>query len=238
VYSKLALSGPSQRVQEDLYPFPSGELECGNEVAISRHYHNRRDAAGQCQSGDVQADAQVNSLLRDVWNDVIRLQPSGLQIAGSLGSPVTQFPSTDTYFAEADGETRGEFKAANHRCVVAMHLSRAEVDHVPIERIGYSAARGQRMVEIGAEQTQVRDVRITVDLIDQPTNVPDCGEAPKVGRKHLDGEWAINQDRILVHVVRLGRLVPNVDVAGAASLGSMTVGTAVFLSAKTLTWNG
>src|SRR5262245_41967016 len=102
---QLALDSMSHMAEKDAQPFAARELESWDEIAIAGHRHDCLHGASQRKPRDVEADAEIHSLLFDGRHEIFRLDQAGMahQIVKCTGA---DFPSIRGGLTESQRKVR------------------------------------------------------------------------------------------------------------------------------------
>lgn len=70
---ELTLYSVTQMTEKHSQPLATGELKCRDKIAVTRYGNNRLSGPRKSQSGDVQPDAKVYSLLFNIRDEILRI---------------------------------------------------------------------------------------------------------------------------------------------------------------------
>jgi len=138
-------------VQIDLDSFLAGKFRHRHEIGISRHQNQHVNDSLQGNPCDVEADADVHSLLRHVGNEVFSGHRSWFlhEIFQGVSS---QFPARLKDLATPDGEVGLKLQRI-YQPPVVLRLRRAgEIDPLPGDRIDGRSFEGRSVVVVDSGQ--------------------------------------------------------------------------------------
>jgi len=142
-----------QRNENDLYAFSPDKLECWNEIAISRYDDNRPHEFPERQSGHVQSNPHVDTLLGDVEHEIAVTQGSGRRYESCDDrGPQVPWRRIQSHLTHAKGEAGLHHQAIKQALRMAKTSGSSEIEAFPGYRLRHRFRRWMSVVVVNPQQ--------------------------------------------------------------------------------------
>lgn len=201
---ELAPDRRAERLEQHPHALAPRELECRDQVAVPGDDDQGVDQPAQCESCDVEPDAEVDALLLQVRFHVFRAdRPAFSTESGERAW--SKLPATERELAHAHRDVWRELQCVVELLGFGKSAGGSQIEDGIVDRIPDAAGRRRRVVPVDPQQPQAVQRRMAPQARRFGDDIGGSRRTPQAIPWSRQDETAVEENRVLRFHDRGGR---------------------------------